>query len=225
MSPESSMPLSPPADREPLHTRRIEIQGYRRADGRFDIEGHLTDTKPYGFPNHDRGFIAANEPVHDLWLRMTVNEHMLIVTCEAASDRTPYAVCPQAAPNFAMLAGLTIRPGFLRAATERVRGIMGCTHLREMLQQMATTAFQTISPERTRNELKEDPAGSDRFDARITEKIGRAPAMLNTCVAYGTGSPVVRRRWPQHYTGPKLPPAAEQDRPLAEGSEQAREPI
>jgi hypothetical protein len=221
------MPLSPSEDREPLHTRQIDIRGYRRADGRFDIEGHLTDTKPYGFPNHDRGYIAADEPVHDLWLRMTVNEHMLIVSCEAASDRTPYAVCPQAAPNFATLAGLTIRPGFLRAATDRVRGILGCTHLREMLQQMATTAFQTINPARARNEVKasEIPSGSDSFDARITEKMGGPPAMLNTCIAYGTASPVVQRRWPQHYTGPKSPSAAEQDHQLAKAHEYAREPI
>lgn len=221
------MLLSPPADRVSLHTRQIEIRGYRRADGLFDIEGHLIDTKPYGFPNHDRGYIAADEPVHDLWLRMTVNEHMLIVTCEAASDRTPYAVCPRAAPNFAMLAGLTIRPGFLRAATDRVRGIPGCTHLREMLQQMATTAFQTINPARVRNEVKEGeiPAGSDGFDARITAKMGGPPAMLNTCIAYGSGSRVVQRRWPQHYTGPKLPSAAEQDLQRAEGPQWTREPL
>lgn len=88
------MLLSPPADRVSLHTRQIEIRGYRRADGLFDIEGHLIDTKPYGFPNHDRGYIAADEPVHDLWLRMTVNEHMLIVTCEVLFAREPRPTSP-----------------------------------------------------------------------------------------------------------------------------------
>jgi hypothetical protein len=205
------MPLSPAADREPLHTRRIEIRGYRRADGLFDIEGQLVDTKPYGFPSKDRGYVAPEEPVHDLWMRMTVDEDMLVVACEAASDSTPYAVCPRAAPNFAALTGLRIRPGFLREATSRVRGVLGCTHLREMLQQMATTAYQTINPGRVRKEVKEGtiPPGSDRFDAKITEKMGGAPAILNTCIAYGTDSPVVQRRWPQLYTGAKLPSAAE----------------
>ena len=37
------MPLSQPAERERLHTRAIEINGYRRADGAYDIEAHLTD--------------------------------------------------------------------------------------------------------------------------------------------------------------------------------------
>jgi hypothetical protein len=202
------MPLTPSTPREPLHTRLIEINGYRRADGLYDIEGRLRDTKPYGFPNHDRGYVAANEPIHDLWLRMTVSETMEIVACEAASDLTPYSVCPKAAPNYAALAGLHIRPGFLREATNRVRGTLGCTHLREMLQQMATTAFQTINPARARNDLKPGsvPHGSDKFDAKIAEKMGGAPAIVGTCIAYGTDSPVVQRRWPHLYTGPATEP-------------------
>jgi len=211
MSPEAAMPLTPPTAREPLHSRRIEINGYRRADGLYDIEGRLTDTKPYGFPSHDRGYVTPNEPIHDLWLRMTVSERMEVVACEAASDRTPYAVCPKAAPNFAALKGLHIRPGFLREATNRVRGTLGCTHLREMLQQMATTAYQTINPARARQDIKEGsvPAGSDGFDAKVAEKMGGAPAIVGTCLAYGTDSPVIRRRWPHLYTGPDTEPEAQ----------------
>ena len=135
---------------------------------------------------------------------MTVSETMEIVACEATSDLTPYAVCPKAAPNFAALTGLHIRPGFLREATNRVRGTLGCTHLREMLQQMATTAFQTINPARARNDLKTAgvPRGSDKFDAKIAEKMGGPTAIVGTCLAYGTDSPVIQRRWPHLYTGP-----------------------
>jgi hypothetical protein len=43
------MPLSTSADREPLHTRSITCRGYRRADGLWDIEGHLRDVKDYSF--------------------------------------------------------------------------------------------------------------------------------------------------------------------------------
>jgi len=206
------MPLTPSTARDALHTRRIEINGYRRADGLFDIEGRLTDTKPYGFPSHDRGYVEAGEPIHDLWLRMTVSEHLEIVTCEAASDRTPYAVCPQAAPNFAALAGLHIRHGFLREATNRVRGTLGCTHLREMLQQMATTALQTINSAGARTDIKQGngPAGTDKFEAKIVEKMGGAPAIVGTCLAYGTDSPVVQRRWPHLYTGPATEPEVPQ---------------
>ena len=44
---ESPMPLSTSAARESLHTRSITIGGYRRADGLYDIEAHLTDVKSF----------------------------------------------------------------------------------------------------------------------------------------------------------------------------------
>ena len=49
------MPLSNPAPRKPMHTRTVECRGYLRDDGRWDIEGHLIDTKPFDIPNEDRG--------------------------------------------------------------------------------------------------------------------------------------------------------------------------
>ncbi len=200
------MPLSTPAGREPLHTRSIEINGYRRNDGLYDIEAHLTDTKPFGQTNHDRGYIEPGEPIHDMWLRLTLDGTMLIVKAEAVSDRTPYVMCPQAAPNFARLEGLRIKAGFLRDANQLVGGPVGCTHLRELLQQMATTAFQAINPSKVKAEMKArqepEPRGSDKVDARITEKMGGAPKILNTCLAYSEAGPLVRRRWPHLYTGP-----------------------
>ena len=51
---------------------------------------------------------------------------------------TPYAICSSVAPSFTRLAGLQIKPGFLKEAAKRVGGTLGCTHLRELLQQMAT---------------------------------------------------------------------------------------
>lgn len=198
------MPLSPPAPREELHTRRIELHGFRRDDGLYDIEAQLADTKTYGFDSRDRGKVEAGEKLHGMWMRMTVNQDMRIVACEAAIDHSPYAVCPQAAPNFARLAGLTIRPGFLKEAAARVGGPVGCTHLRELLQQVATTAFQTIGPARARQEA----APTMRTDRRTAEHMGAAPRILNTCIAYSTDSPVVQRRWPHLFTGePKLPTA------------------
>ena len=200
------MPLSQPAERELLHSRDIEIRGYRRSDGLYDIEAQLTDTKSQGFANRDRGYIEAGEPIHGMWLRLTVDDDKTIIASEAASDYTPYAICPTAAPNFARLAGLRIKPGFLKEAAKRVGGTIGCTHLRELLQQMATTVYQTIDPARARRDAAVDgdaeKRGSDRFDARIAVRMGGPPAILNTCIAYGTDSPVIQRRWPHLYTGP-----------------------
>lgn len=209
------MPLSQPAERVRQHTRAIEINGYRRADGHYDIEAHLTDVKHFGQTNYDRGYIEAGDPVHDMWLRFTVDEQMHIVAVEAVSDKTPYMMCPTAAPPFARLAGLQIKAGFLREASKIVGGTVGCTHLRELLQQMATTAFQTINPAKARREMAAEGAtieqrGSDAFDIRISEKWGGGNKILNTCLAYDEKGPLVKRRWPELYTGPDaLPKAAE----------------
>ena len=199
------MPLTPPHPREAIHTRAIEINGYRREDGLFDIEAHLTDIKSFGQTNYDRGYIAAGEPIHDMWLRLTIDGSMAIVGVDAVSDKTPYVTCPSAAPNFSRLIGLRIKAGFLKEANHLVGGTTGCTHLRELLQQMATTAFQTINPAEVRREMRAEGApdtpGSDRADARITEKMGGPPKVLNTCLAYADTGPLVQRRWPHLYKG------------------------
>lgn len=179
------MPLDPPAERERLHTRRYEFGGYRRADGLWDIEGHLRDTKSYSFANHDRGEIKTGEPIHEMWLRLTVDDSLRIVDIEATTEYGPFAICPQAAPYFARLKGLKIGPGFRHRVNERVGGIHGCTHLRELMGPLATTAFQTIMPIKSR-ERGETPARS-------------RPGLLNTCYAYAEDSEVVRRIWPQHH--------------------------
>ncbi|HTW70002.1 MAG TPA: DUF2889 domain-containing protein [Acetobacteraceae bacterium] len=206
------MPLTSPAAREPLHTRDIRICGYRRADGLFDIEAQLADTKTYGFVNHDRGFIAAGETLHGMALRLTVDDTMTIVASEAATDHAPYAVCPSAAPAFSALVGLQIKPGFLREANHRVGGAVGCTHLRELLQQMATVAYQTINPYRAWREAQErgetaEP-GSDRLDTRIAQRMvaGRV-SIVNSCRAYASDGEIVRRRWPELYTGANAAPS------------------
>ena len=49
----AAVSFSAPADREPMHRRQIDMRGYLRADGLFDIEGHLLDTKSYGFDNEE----------------------------------------------------------------------------------------------------------------------------------------------------------------------------
>jgi Protein of unknown function (DUF2889) len=192
------MPLSEIAQpRELLHSRDIRLRGFRRADGLFDVEAELQDTKTYGFSNADRGWIAPGEPLHHMCARMTVDEDMLIVAFEAATEAGPYTICPQAAPNFARLAGLRIGRGFLKAANERVGGTAGCTHLRELLQPMATVAFQTLYAVRA----KRREAAANAEATAETPQASSKPALLGTCLAYAPDSPVVKRNWPHAYTG------------------------
>ena len=55
------MPLPAATPREPIHTRRIECQGFLRQDGLWDIEGRLTDGKTYSFKNEYRGEVKVGD--------------------------------------------------------------------------------------------------------------------------------------------------------------------
>src|SRR5689334_18613275 len=102
------MPLSPSVPREHIHSRQIELRGYRREDGLWDIEGHLTDTKTYGFTNEFRGEVEPGTPIHDMWLRLTVDDTLTIRGVEAVTDASPYRICPEITSNFQRLVGLQI---------------------------------------------------------------------------------------------------------------------
>ena len=190
------MPLSPPVERTHLHTRTIDIKGYERADGLVDIEAHLTDVKTYSFDVEHRGHVEPGTPLHGMWVRLTVDEHFVIVGSEASTDHGPYQACGGGAATYARLVGLKIQPGFLKEANARMAGPSGCTHLREMLQEIATTAFQTIWPARSRR-LREAEAKRERSEES-------ARRIVNSCHAYAADGEEVRKRWPGLYTGEAL---------------------
>ena len=141
--------ISPPTPgRRPLHTRRVECQGFIRPNGLFDIEGRVTDTKAYPFDNHYRGTVEPGDPIHDMLVRITVDDRLTIVEAEAFSRKTPYAICPLAALNFKRLVGIRIGPGYMRKVKDVYGRDQGCTHILELLYPLGTTAFQTVIPYR-----------------------------------------------------------------------------
>ena len=190
------MPLSPPSPRKPIHTRNVECFGYIREDGLWDIEGHMTDVKSYAFTNSHRGELKPGEPVHNMWIRITVDDRLAIHNAEASTEHSPYAVCPAAADNYHKLIGLRIKSGWLNEVKERLGGTGGCTHLTELLGPMATTAFQTAWASRNKGR---EMVGLPKLEDRQPKD--RRPALLNTCHAYASDSPVVKENWPAFYTG------------------------
>ncbi len=183
------MPLSPPTEREHLHERQLEFRGYRRSDGLWDIEAHLRDTKTYDFSNEHRGTIKQGEPLHDMWLRVTVDENFVVRDIEAVTDAGPFAVCPDIAPNFKKMIGVRMRSGWRREIHERLGGVEGCTHLVEALGAMATVAFQTLYPILSREQKAGPRAGK--------------PPLLDSCYAFRSDGDTVKKYWPDFYTGPK----------------------
>jgi hypothetical protein len=71
------------------HTRRVRYEGYKRADGLWDIEAHLTDIKNHDF-DLKTGVRRAGLPVHEMWLRITIDRSLTIVDAVASSDAVPY---------------------------------------------------------------------------------------------------------------------------------------
>jgi hypothetical protein len=134
-------------DREPLHTRQITLQGFRRKDGLYDIEGHLRDTKSYDRASHGV-FVKAGEPVHEMILRITIGIDFVIRDAQAQSVVVPYAGhCDAITPTYAKLKGMKLEPGFMREIKQLFGATRGCTHLTELIGAVATAAFQTMSEE------------------------------------------------------------------------------
>ncbi|MEO7402073.1 MAG: DUF2889 domain-containing protein, partial [Burkholderiales bacterium] len=165
------MPLPPSPDREALHLRKIDLRGYRRSDGLYDIEARMTDTKTHAFkrPAYDSP-VPAGEALHDMWVRLVVDDEFLVHDVIAATDVSPFPVCREAVDALTSLKGLRIGAGFQRAVRERLSGAKGCTHLMELLVPLATTAFQTLAPIRL--------ARPDKLDAN-----GR-PVRIDSCYGY-----------------------------------------
>jgi hypothetical protein len=182
------MPLSEAAPRKLMHTRTIECKGYERADGLWDIEAHLVDTKSY---LHTRRFGGRErqpgQPVHQMWLRLTIDLDMRVHDAEAVTDDGPYPNCGAITPNFKRLIGATIGPGWRRKTLELLGGTKGCTHLVELLMPLGTTAFQAT--------------GRARESHNAGKPLTKKPYQINSCHVYKDDSDAVLERWPQFYTG------------------------
>ena len=99
-------------ERELRHTRRVRYEGYKRADGLWDIEAHLTDVKSHDNPMK-AGVRRAGQPIHEMWLRLTIDRHFNVLDASASSDAVPYpGGCETIAPAYRRLIGLESHQGF-----------------------------------------------------------------------------------------------------------------
>lgn len=186
------MPLPEASPRKHVHTRAIDYRGYEREDGLWDIEAHMTDTKTYEFRNNWRGEVAVGEPLHEMLLRVTIDDDFAIRDVVAVTDNSPFKLCPNITPNYKALIGIRMGPGWRKAIRQQVGGVQGCTHLTELLFPMATVAMQTIWPLLRHRKNKADS------DVGKSEK---RPVVLDTCHAWATDSKVVKENAPKFYTG------------------------
>lgn len=139
------MPLSAPVPRKASHIRRVTYQGYEREDGLWDMEAELHDSKAHDMPSfRHQGVRLAGDPIHHMWLRVTIDRKLVVHAIEAAMDAHPLQDCPQARPALQGMVGTCMARGWRQAIAQHLGGVASCTHLREVLFNMATAAFQTL---------------------------------------------------------------------------------
>ena len=182
------MSLSPSAPRRHLHTRTIKCEGYEREDGLFDIEAQIVDQKAYDVDEPYRGHRPAGAHVHDMQVRLTLDQAMTVRAIEATTNHAPYDICPNVAPGYQALVGAKIGAGWRKAVTEAVGRTKGCTHITELLMPMATVAFQTM--------------GNWKSSPGTAENPGQKPHFIDGCHAWASDGPVVKRLFPLHYREP-----------------------
>jgi hypothetical protein len=171
-------------ERELTHTRRVRYEGFKRKDGFWDIEAHLTDAK-----NHDytlkTGVRRAGQPIHDMWVRITIDRNLTILDAVASSDAVPYpGGCEKIAPSYKGLIGLNLVRGFRKAVHAQFGTVKGCTHITELLAGLPTAAIQTFA-----GEMNEDGEN------------GEKPFQIDQCHALESTTQTVKTWYPKWYRG------------------------
>ncbi len=172
--------------RAPRHTRSIVAQAFEREDGLWDIDARITDTKPR-VVELASGQRAAGEPIHDLWLRLTVDLQLTIVDAVAASDAVPYPdYCDTIGPAYRKLIGLNLMQGFRHAVRERLGGVAGCTHLTELAAVLPTAVIQAFAGDVVPTR-----------DGHADDGTSHPPFQLDRCHALRRDAPAVEKYYPR----------------------------
>jgi hypothetical protein len=169
--------------RRELHLRSIEMRGFARDDGWYEVDGSLTDSKPFDITIVGGGKqVVANDPVHDMGVTLVFDQDMVVREVRTFSRATPFTSCSGGGEALQAMVGVCIGAGWSREVRSRLPNDRVCTHLKELLGPMATTAFQALTEDR-----KRQPEAVD-VDGR--------PLKIDTCFAYAESSELVRMRWP-----------------------------
>ncbi len=182
------------ARRRPMHTRSVICEGFLRDDGFWEVEAWLRDTKPFTqSADQFRGELRPGDPVHDIGLRIAIDDGMTIREAQAMMRETPYPTCIEVEPILARLVGERIGPGWREILRRKIGRIETCTHLMELLGPAVTTLYQTMSHGK-------QPEGRDALDDQQTS--GKRPFFIGGCHSWRADGPIVSAKFPQFATEP-----------------------
>ncbi|WP_295380684.1 DUF2889 domain-containing protein, partial [uncultured Pseudacidovorax sp.] len=172
------MPLSEPRARSAINSRTIHCQGFRREDGLWELEASLLDRRAYETSTPFRAPVPAGQPFHAMAVRIAFDSQRFIREIEVAIDAHPFRECPQAVPNFRRLLGVRFDAGFRKEVFARLGGEEGCTHVLNLLFDMAAVAVQTLG-----SQLRwDDRAMAERIYGLDAQ--GKPP-VVGACKGYG----------------------------------------
>src|SRR5258707_14425825 len=159
--------------RRHMHTRTIECNGYLRDDGLWEVEARLRDTKPFSqSASRYREELQPGDPVHDIALRLAIDDSMAIHEAQATMRATPYPSCIEVEPILQRLVGERIGSGWRKVVQSKLGRLESCTHLSELLGPAVTTLFQTMSHGKTpdgRSSLEDQRGARERSEEHTSE--------------------------------------------------------
>lgn len=173
-----------------VHTRQITCRGYRRTDGLYQIEATVFDEKGQTVPFRTRPDILPGERIHSFSLTVVIDADYTIRDAAAKTLSAPWPVCNDIAADYRKLVGLRIGQGFNRDVREVLGGPLGCTHLTDLLGQVANTYMQTSFPDRVARQrrVSDDPR---QWPEQAT--LG----FIDGCVAWRRDGAAVAAEYPQ----------------------------
>jgi len=179
-----ALPSAAP-ERQLKHSRRIDVQIFARGNGLWEVDAVITDVKTRD-ADLANGVRKAGEPIHDMLLRLVIDEAFNVLEAGSQTRAMPYpGECDNHGNAYAGLAGLNLMKGFRRAVHERLGGVAGCTHLTELTQVLPTAVVQAFA--------------GDVINTRGDGLDAEQPFQLDRCHALRTDGNAVRTYYPRWY--------------------------
>ena len=176
------------ATRQLKHRRQIDVQVFARGDGLWEVDATLTDTKTRDTPM-SLGTRPAGTPIHDMLLRLVVNQQFDIVEAGSQTRWMPYTGhCDRHADVYGRLVGLNLLQDFRKALRRHVGGVLGCTHITELAQVLPTAVVQAFAGE--------------VLDTRGHAEGAPRPFQIDRCHALRSDGEIVRQHYPRWHRAP-----------------------
>lgn len=136
-------PLFPPdPDELCIHVRDYEVRAFRLSPDRMLMRGAVRDRKPPGL------YIPGDPDqlvLHHMIVDMEVTFPEMVIDKVSVVFRShPEPECPNIAPAFDQLVGVSVSRGFNRRLRDLVGGPLGCTHVLALLTAMGPVVVQCI---------------------------------------------------------------------------------